>query len=109
MVHIGLKFRNYTPRETTLVKYKIENAKVPPIVEEINNRLAVLEENQDIQISFTPKKINWDLKRDISVKLSKLEKKTERSIYQLLKMKLEAESNEENTYIISKALENIKY
>ena len=42
--------------------------------------------------TMAPKKINWDLKRDISDKLAKLEKRTQKAIVRILKERLEREA-----------------
>ena len=42
-----------------------------------------------------PKKVNWDLKRDIAKKLNRLEKRTQKAIVDLLREKLEREAEEE--------------
>ena len=42
--------------------------------------------------TMAPKKINWDLKRDISDKLAKLEKRTQKAIVRILKERLEMEA-----------------
>lgn len=42
--------------------------------------------------SLAPKKINWDLKRDIQPKLDKLERRTQKVIVQLLKERLAREA-----------------
>jgi coiled-coil domain-containing protein 12 len=42
--------------------------------------------------SIAPKKINWDLKRDISEKLEKLERRTQKAIVRILKERLELEA-----------------
>ena len=42
-----------------------------------------------------PKKINWDLKRDIQDKLKKLEKRTQKAIVEMLKERLEKEAAEQ--------------
>jgi coiled-coil domain-containing protein 12 len=39
-----------------------------------------------------PKKMNWDLKRDIQPKLDKLERRTQKAIVQLLKERLQQEA-----------------
>lgn len=43
----------------------------------------------------TPKKINWDLKRDIQDKMKKLEKRTQKAIVEMLKERLEKEAAEQ--------------
>ena len=47
--------------------------------------------------SIAPKKINWDLKRDIEDKLAKLERRTQRAIVEMLKERLETEAAEQAT------------
>ena len=42
--------------------------------------------------AVAPKKINWDLKRDIQPKLDKLEKRTQRAIVEMLRERLEKEA-----------------
>ena len=43
-------------------------------------------------ISTTIKKVNWDLKRDISHKIEKLERRTQKAIVEMLKERLESEA-----------------
>jgi hypothetical protein len=43
---------------------------------------------QEVQLDIAPKKPNWDLKRDISKKLEKLERRTQGAIVKLIKQKL---------------------
>jgi len=45
---------------------------------------------------WAPKKLNWDLKRDIQEKMEKLERRTQRAIVQLLRERLEQEAAEDN-------------
>jgi coiled-coil domain-containing protein 12 len=42
--------------------------------------------------NIAPKKINWDLKRDIQPKLAKLEKRTQKAVVDMLKKRLEVEA-----------------
>ena len=42
---------------------------------------------------MAPKKINSDLKRDISAKLAKLEKRTQKAIVSMLRERLELEAS----------------
>nr|CAG8516294.1 14237_t:CDS:2 [Entrophospora candida] len=46
--------------------------------------------------NLAPKRPNWDLKRDVEQKLTKLEKKTQASIAQLIRMRLQGESQGES-------------
>lgn len=45
----------------------------------------------------TPKKINWDLMRDIQEKVNKLEKRTQKAIVEMLKERLEQEAAEQTS------------
>ena len=45
--------------------------------------------------SMAPKKVNWDLKRDIANKLAKLERRTQKAIVEMLKERLELEAAKE--------------
>ncbi|KAJ5073071.1 pre-mRNA-splicing factor cwf18 [Anaeramoeba ignava] len=84
----NLHFRNYSPKDENLQKYK------QPIPETVKNAEKMMEKmiqqsqkksNQfnDVDgdlLELIPKKINWDLKRDVEKKLNKLEKRTQRAI-----------------------------
>ncbi|KAL3945523.1 MAG: hypothetical protein SGBAC_000422 [Bacillariaceae sp.] len=43
---------------------------------------------------MAPKKVNWDLKRDIESDLAKLERRTQRALVELLKERLDKEADE---------------
>jgi coiled-coil domain-containing protein 12 len=43
---------------------------------------------------MAPKKVNWDLKRDIQGKLDRLERRTQRSLVELLRERLEKEAED---------------
>lgn len=45
--------------------------------------------------AIAPKKVNWDLKRDIQKKLNRLEKRTQKAIVELLRERLEREAEEQ--------------
>ncbi|CAB9511459.1 Coiled-coil domain-containing protein 12 [Seminavis robusta] len=49
--------------------------------------------NNNELTAMAPKKINWDLKRDIQPKLDKLEKRTQKVIVQLLRERLAREAD----------------
>jgi len=44
-------------------------------------------------LNIAPRKPNWDLKRDLSTKMEKLNKRTKYAIVELIKQRIEAESN----------------
>nr|CAG4636697.1 EOG090X0KZ2 [Eubosmina coregoni] len=59
-----------------LIDQELGKAKEPPVVEEID------------LLNLAPRKPDWDLKRDVSKKLTKLEKRTQRSIAVLIRERL---------------------
>lgn len=51
-------------------------------------------EINDIDITnLAPRKVDWDLKRDISKKLEKLERRTQRAIVELIRDRLTAKDD----------------
>ena len=59
---------------------------------EASMQVAATPNATDTVTSMAPKKINWDLKRDISDKLAKLERRTQKAIVRILKERLELEA-----------------
>jgi coiled-coil domain-containing protein 12 len=103
----ALYFRNYAPNDNSLQQDEDESsapASKRPRTDE-NSKSALQEAldkaKQDISsttknndmTTLAPKKINWDLKRDISDKLAKLERRTQKAIVELLKERLEKEAS----------------
>ena len=97
-----VNFRNYTPADSLLEQGVSEE---PPSKRSKTEEKSVLEKaleeakaevptlgaaEQDV-VAIAPKKINWDLKRDIQPKLDKLQKRTQRAIVELLRERLEKE------------------
>eukprot|EP01105_Mastigella_eilhardi_P026949 TRINITY_DN8018_c0_g1_i1.p1 TRINITY_DN8018_c0_g1~~TRINITY_DN8018_c0_g1_i1.p1 ORF type:complete len:219 (+),score=91.22 TRINITY_DN8018_c0_g1_i1:17-673(+) len=95
----GLKFRNYRPRSDVLKPYAMEKGEIAGInkVQEINDKLKALEESKedDESISLVPKKLNWDLKRDLAPKLAKLEKRTQKALYDEIKDRIKKQEDDE--------------
>eukprot|EP00934_Nitzschia_sp_Nitz4_P000527 Nitzschia sp. Nitz4//scaffold3_size479765//151860//159289//NITZ4_000065-RA/size479765-augustus-gene-0.16-mRNA-1//1//CDS//3329550653//527//frame0 len=99
-------FRNYAPKDANL-EMKDESPPKRQKMEE--NSSSALEEaltqaqeeiSRNVGRGNEPeeverKKINWDLKRDIQSKLTKLEKRTQKAIVEMLKERLEREAAEE--------------
>ncbi len=69
-----------------------------PSLEEalLNARRELLSSKQNLKAaeisSLAPRKVNWDLKRNIQPKLDKLERRTQRAIVELLHQRLEREA-----------------
>lgn len=104
-----LKFRNYAPKDEALGKDNDgddendnEQAQKRQRTDETKSALqeALEAAKQDAKPMaattsvepMAPKKINWDLKRDIRDQLAKLERRTQKAIVELLKERLENEA-----------------
>ncbi|KAF8819711.1 cwf18 pre-mRna splicing factor protein [Cardiosporidium cionae] len=90
----SLRFRNYIPRDTSLRKF----CNPKPLVKELEEQIDLYTQqtlndsvNQDILSQITPKRPNWDLKRDVEKKLQVLSNRTDRSILNLLRIQLNHE------------------
>ena len=111
-----LKFRNYTPSDPSLEQASNKRARQDEegetAAEEPVPKKSVLEEalekaKKDLEeagdsiptdnsaelTAMAPKKVNWDLKRDIQAKLDKLEKRTQKVLIQLLRERLSKEAD----------------
>ncbi|XP_055381273.1 coiled-coil domain-containing protein 12 [Condylostylus longicornis] len=87
------KFRSYKPLDKTLKEdSQEENGKDTGIEEQIQDQLELLKTPITIdEIDITnlaPRKQDWDLKRDISKKLEKLEWLTQKAIAELIRERL---------------------
>lgn len=94
MIHFRPVFRNYKPENEEISESVVEQAlktlpALPDVVEEQLDAMKTPLEITDIDISnLAPRKIDWDLKRDISKKMEKLERKTQRAIIELIRDRL---------------------
>ena len=60
-------------------------AKAPQFEEvQVDLDAAIGHDAEEVLINVAPKKANWDLRRDIAGKLSKLERRTQRAMIQLM-------------------------
>lgn len=100
-----LSFRNYTPSDptldsTTATSDEPASKRIKQEQSALEQALAIaktelpntLRDNDDL-IAAAPKKINADLKRDIRLKLEKLERRTQKAIVALLRERLEKEAD----------------
>ena len=107
-----LKFRNYTPSNSASIEPVTKRARQEEGQEESEKKSSALEhalekahketttssaplivaQVEDIG-DVAPKKINWDLKRDVQPKLDKLERRTQKAIIESLKERLEREAS----------------
>ena len=95
----SIKFRNYKPYDSSLVIKDVEKCKT---IEEktfqvgadaIKDELSSI--NKDDELNIVPKKLNWDLKSQVSSKIERLEKRTQRAIVEILREKLTTEAANE--------------
>ena len=83
----NLKFRSYKPYNAELKTLSVEPVDVLEDLQWVNEELrSIVEEckKSDTSLSnIVPKSIDWDLERDISLKMDVLKIRTQRSIAQL--------------------------
>eukprot|EP00116_Pleurobrachia_bachei_P016680 sb/3476942/ len=91
-----LKFRCYKPADETLQDRQIAPASSLSVDSEVKK---IVEESKiagsaEIDLNaLAPRKENWDLKRDVEKKLAKLEKRTKRSMAEMIREKLKSENS----------------
>mmetsp|Transcript_23048 Transcript_23048/g.38993 ORF Transcript_23048/g.38993 Transcript_23048/m.38993 type:complete len:155 (-) Transcript_23048:432-896(-) len=109
---VSIKFRNYQPRDSALVKAFVNNDQnnkgeentVDNGVQEkaeqaigdsdiIKNELRQYEEEEELNI--LPKNNNWDLKKQLEPKIEKLQRRTQRAIVDILREKIAEEEDSE--------------
>ncbi|XP_059647229.1 uncharacterized protein LOC132293679 isoform X2 [Cornus florida] len=82
--NLNMKFRNYVPHDKQLQEGKL----APPVLPKFEDPVAAApppeEKKEDPFVNIAPKKPNWDLRRDVQKKLDKLEKRTQKAIFQLM-------------------------
>ena len=117
-----IKFRNYTPYDSSLLADKKEKdlksiegpplkstEALPPstVTQSIDTKILVptvdpikqeldnvtLQIGNKKELNIVPKKINWDLKRHSEYKIEKLRKRTQRAIVEILREKLASEGS----------------
>ncbi|XP_076932240.1 uncharacterized protein LOC143597702 [Bidens hawaiensis] len=81
---VNVKFRNYLPHDKELQEGKLAPPKLPKFEDPVATEPPVEEKKEDPFLNIAPKKPNWDLRRDVQKKLDKLEKRTQKAIYQLM-------------------------
>jgi coiled-coil domain-containing protein 12 len=74
-----LKFRNYQPKTADLKEAVLPPAVAPDAFESVPT------EKEEVRLDVAPKKPNWDLKRDITKKLEKLERRTQQAIVEMIR------------------------
>jgi coiled-coil domain-containing protein 12 len=93
-----LKFRNYQPRDQSLVESSKENVEeeVGGGVENSDNLLKKeLRMHESEELNILPKSSNWDIKKTFEPKLEKLRRRTQRAIVDFLREKLNSATDSE--------------
>ncbi|KRY77814.1 Coiled-coil domain-containing protein 12 [Trichinella pseudospiralis] len=97
----SLVFRNYMPVSENLKAVAREPAKPEDVIEELRDDIeqATNDDNSGEIVrmdlnSLAPRKIDWDLKRDLQLKLDKLERRTQKAIVQIISERLKAGNND---------------
>ncbi|KAI0819082.1 mRNA splicing factor [Irpex lacteus] len=97
-----IKHRTYDPETKTLKKHVAEGDVEMDTVEKHIDGLAeqIIAEDaerrtQELDLNnIAPKRPNWDLKRDLEKKLSRLERKTQEAIHTLIRQRLAAQKGQ---------------
>ncbi|KAI0371686.1 mRNA splicing factor [Pilatotrama ljubarskyi] len=103
-----IKHRSFDPNTRSLKKHTPEeDAQMEDTVEHQVEGLAekIIAEDaerraQDLDLfNIAPKKPNWDLKRELDRKLSKLERKTQEAIHTLIRQRLAAQKGQSDDIV----------
>jgi coiled-coil domain-containing protein 12 len=93
-----LKFRSYNPQTEELKEKKLPKGRPENVEPQIQEQLEAAKSTDlgDINLAnLAPKKVDWDLKRDIAKKLDKLERRTQRAVVELICERLQGEEEKE--------------
>nr|XP_009936630.1 PREDICTED: coiled-coil domain-containing protein 12 [Opisthocomus hoazin] len=96
--HKELRLRNYEPEDEELKKRKVPQARLASVEDTVKDQLEAAKPEPIIDevdlANLAPRKPDWDLKRDVSKKLEKLEKRTQRAIAELIRERLKGPEGE---------------
>ncbi|GAB1609850.1 coiled-coil domain-containing protein 12-like [Argonauta hians] len=91
-------FRSYQPLDESLLENQLPKAKPGKVEENIQEQLDAANVKTSVEdvdlFNLAPRKPDWDLKRDISKKLSKLERRTQRAIALLIRDRLKGNNQD---------------
>ncbi|XP_055541193.1 coiled-coil domain-containing protein 12 [Wyeomyia smithii] len=87
-------FRNYRSESEEIIENAAKEVLPVDVDSEISSQLDLMKTTiaiEDIDIAnLAPRKPDWDLKRDVSKKLEKLERRTQKAIAELIRDRLKA-------------------
>ncbi|XP_050192866.1 coiled-coil domain-containing protein 12 [Myiozetetes cayanensis] len=96
--HKEIKLRNYEPEDEELKKRKLPPGKPASVEDTVKEQLEAAKPEPIIDevdlANLAPRKPDWDLKRDVSKKLEKLERRTQRAIAELIRERLKGQEEE---------------
>lgn len=99
-------FRNYTPKDESLKPGVLPKPNLIEIEDQVKDQLdsgkplPLIEKEIDLA-TLAPQKIDWDLKRDAEKKLKILEKRTQRAIVDLIRIRLKQQKNTDLAELVS--------
>ncbi|PKA52053.1 hypothetical protein AXF42_Ash013990 [Apostasia shenzhenica] len=79
----NMKFRNYLPHDQRLQEGKLSSVELPKFEDPIAP-VPQSDKMEDPFVNIAPKKPNWDLRRDVQKRLDKLERRTQKALYELM-------------------------
>ncbi|XP_027121639.1 coiled-coil domain-containing protein 12 [Coffea eugenioides] len=82
--NVNMKFRNYLPHDKQLQEGRVAPPVLPKFEDPVAEAPPCQEKKEDPFLNIAPKKPNWDLRRDVQKKLDKLEKRTQKAMFQLM-------------------------
>lgn len=82
--NLNMRFRNYLPHDKQLQEGKLAPPVLPKFEDPVATEPPAEDNKEDPFLNIAPKKPNWDLRRDVQKKLDKLEKRTQKAIFQLM-------------------------
>ncbi|KAG0461988.1 hypothetical protein HPP92_020464 [Vanilla planifolia] len=80
----NMKFRNYLPHDIHLQEGKLASVELPKFEDPVAPTPQPSEKTEDPFVNIAPKKPNWDLRRDVQKRLDKLERRTQKALYELM-------------------------
>lgn len=91
-----IRFRNYQPKSDELQGLSVEKPDAPNVEDLVGPSVAIHNDaTQEPLLNLAPKKINWDLKRDLEPQLKKLRAATDRAIIELIRERVGNEQQSE--------------
>ncbi|XP_010248829.1 PREDICTED: coiled-coil domain-containing protein 12 isoform X2 [Nelumbo nucifera] len=93
---LNMKFRNYLPHDKQLQEGKLAPPVLPKFEDPVATEPPPSQKTEDPFVNIAPKKPNWDLRRDVQKRLEKLERRTQKAIFQLMEEDRQKQEAEEN-------------